>query len=84
MTILTALPVNMNDFKRLLVNVSPEHAVCVRGRHAVGKSEGVYQAAEEHLLADLTVRGPRDGQAGDRQLLDGERLDPGRGGATTA
>jgi hypothetical protein len=47
MTILTALPVNMNDFKRLLVNVSPEHAVCVRGRHAVGKSEGVYQAAEE-------------------------------------
>jgi len=45
--LLTALPVGMVDFKRLLVNISPEYTVCVRGRHAVGKSEGVYQAAQE-------------------------------------
>jgi len=42
---LTSLPVSMVDFKKLLINISPEYAVCVRGRHAVGKSEGVYQAA---------------------------------------
>lgn len=45
--VLTALPVSMGDFKRLVTSISPEYAVCVRGRHAVGKSEGVYQAATE-------------------------------------
>lgn len=42
-----AQPVNMKQFKSLLAIVSPEHSICVRGRHAVGKSEGVYQAATE-------------------------------------
>ena len=42
-----ALPVNMKNFKLLLTSISPEYSVCVRGRHAVGKSEGVYQAAQE-------------------------------------
>lgn len=42
-----ALHVNMKDFKALLKNLSPDTAVCVRGRHAIGKSEGVYQAATE-------------------------------------
>jgi hypothetical protein len=37
----------MKNFKSLVTNISPEHAVCVRGRHAIGKSEGVYQAATE-------------------------------------
>jgi hypothetical protein len=45
--ILTALPVNMSSFKALVTNISPEYSVCIRGRHAVGKSEGVYQAAQE-------------------------------------
>jgi hypothetical protein len=35
----------MASFKALLIATSPDLAVCVRGRHAVGKSEGVYQAA---------------------------------------
>jgi hypothetical protein len=38
-------PVDMPQFKQLLTLVSPEISICVRGRHAVGKSEGVYQAA---------------------------------------
>ena len=42
-----ALPVTMKSFKLLLKNVSPDTSICVRGRHAVGKSEGVYQAAAE-------------------------------------
>jgi len=42
-----AIPVTMKSFKLLLGSVSPDTAVCVRGRHAVGKSEGVYQAASE-------------------------------------
>jgi hypothetical protein len=45
--ITSALPVNMKTFKKLLASVSPDIAVCVRGRHAVGKSEGVYQAAAQ-------------------------------------
>lgn len=42
-----ALPVDMAGFKLLLKSVSPDTSVCVRGRHAVGKSEGVYQSAAE-------------------------------------
>lgn len=41
------ITVNMKQFKSLLKNVSPDTAICVRGRHAVGKSEGVYQSAAE-------------------------------------
>lgn len=41
----TAQPVDMKQFQLLLASVSPDVSVCVRGRHAVGKSEGVYQAA---------------------------------------
>lgn len=44
--------VGMNGFQLLLTKVSPEITVCVRGRHAVGKSEGVYQAAAQ-LRSDL-------------------------------
>ena len=43
----SALPVGMKNFKLLLKSVSPDTSVCVRGRHAVGKSEGVYQAAAQ-------------------------------------
>lgn len=39
--------IGMNDFKELLKSVSPNVTVCVRGRHAVGKSQGVYQAAAD-------------------------------------
>lgn len=44
--------VGMDGFQVLLSNVSPDITVCVRGRHAVGKSEGVYQAASK-LRSDL-------------------------------
>jgi hypothetical protein len=44
--------VGMDGFQMLLQSVSPNITVCVRGRHAVGKSEGVYQAASK-LRADL-------------------------------
>lgn len=40
-----SLPVGMQSFKDLISNISPKYSICVRGRHAVGKSEGVYQAA---------------------------------------
>ena len=43
--LLTAQSVDMPNFMRLLTAIDPEHTVCVRGRHAIGKSEGVYQAA---------------------------------------
>lgn len=39
--------VGMDSLKRVLTNVSPDITICVRGRHAVGKSEAVYQAASE-------------------------------------
>jgi len=35
----------MEGFMGLINNVSSDITVCLRGRHAVGKSEGVYQAA---------------------------------------
>ncbi len=42
-----ALPVTMKAFQQLAVAIGPDIALCVRGRHAVGKSEGVHQAAEK-------------------------------------
>jgi hypothetical protein len=45
MSIQEAQIVSMKQFQRLMTTVSPNVTVCVRGRHAVGKSEGVYQAA---------------------------------------
>ena len=44
--------VGMDGFKTLLTKVSPDITICVRGRHAVGKSEGVYQGASL-LKSDL-------------------------------
>lgn len=46
-TIAPAIQVGMKTFQRLLKTFSPNVSVCVRGRHAVGKSEGVYQSAEQ-------------------------------------
>lgn len=42
-----AHPVTMESFQSLGVKLSPEVTLCVRGRHAVGKSEGVYQIARK-------------------------------------
>ena len=42
-----AIPVNMASFMRLAVAIGPNIPLCVRGRHAIGKSEGVHQAAEQ-------------------------------------
>jgi hypothetical protein len=42
----TQLSVSMKQLKSLLQKVSPEIVVCIRGRHAVGKSEAVAQFAE--------------------------------------
>lgn len=42
-----ALPVTMKNFQKLGSSVSPDITICVRGRHAVGKSEGVYQIARK-------------------------------------
>lgn len=39
--------VSFKNYRDLLEKVSPETVVCVRGRHAIGKSEGVYQSAAE-------------------------------------
>jgi len=40
-----AVQVEMKSLQRLLTAFGPEISVCIRGRHAVGKSEGTYQAA---------------------------------------
>lgn len=45
-----ALPVGMNQLKGLLRAISPNVVVCIRGRHAVGKSEAVAQFAAEKGL----------------------------------
>jgi len=37
--------VGMDGLQTVLSSVSPDITICVRGRHAVGKSEAVYQAA---------------------------------------
>jgi hypothetical protein len=47
MTIASCIQVGMNDLQRLMVAFGPEVSVCIRGRHAVGKSEGTYQAAAQ-------------------------------------
>lgn len=41
-----AMPVTMGTFRDLISGVSPDNTICVRGRHAIGKSEGVYQGAK--------------------------------------
>lgn len=57
----SAVPVNIETFKAIMMNLSPDIAVCVRGRHAIGKSECVYQVADslglpvvERRLSQLT------------------------------
>lgn len=45
MSVSDAITVGFDGYQQLLTSVSPDTVVCVRGRHAVGKSEGVYQAA---------------------------------------
>jgi len=42
-----AIPVTMASFQKLGAHLSPDVTLCVRGRHAVGKSEGVYQIAKK-------------------------------------
>lgn len=39
------IQVNMESLQKLITSFGPEISVCIRGRHAVGKSEGTYQAA---------------------------------------
>jgi hypothetical protein len=40
-----AIQVSMKNLVELVSHLSPDIAVCIRGRHAVGKSEGVVQIA---------------------------------------
>lgn len=42
-----SLNVSMESLKELAKVVSTDVAICIRGRHAIGKSEGVYQVAAE-------------------------------------
>lgn len=50
------LGVTMSSLKNLLHSVSPEVVVCIRGRHAVGKSEAVSQFAAEKGLPIIMRR----------------------------
>lgn len=45
MTVSDCTTVGMTGYQQLLTVVTPDTVVCVRGRHAIGKSEGVYQAS---------------------------------------
>lgn len=40
-----SLPISMKNMQRLMSMLSPDRTMVVRGKHAVGKSEGVYQGA---------------------------------------
>lgn len=40
-----SLPISMKNMQRLMAMLSSDRTLCVRGKHAVGKSEGVYQGA---------------------------------------
>lgn len=44
-TMAMCVQVEMEVLQRLMASFGPEISVCIRGRHAVGKSEGTYQAA---------------------------------------
>ncbi len=44
-----ALPVSMKNFQKLVACVGPDITICVRGGHAKGKSEGVYQSAQQRF-----------------------------------
>jgi len=44
-----ALPVSMLNFQKLVAMVGPDITICVRGGHAKGKSEGVYQSAQKRF-----------------------------------
>lgn len=44
-TLAQVVQVGMETLQQLLVTFGPEIAVCIRGAHAVGKSEGTYQSA---------------------------------------
>jgi hypothetical protein len=45
MSVSDALVVGFDGYQELLTAMTADTVVCVRGRHAIGKSEGVYQAA---------------------------------------
>jgi hypothetical protein len=61
MTALNAQIVGMNSYQELVRTVSPAISICVRGPHAVGKSEGTYQAAEG--IFDEVYKDPKVCQA---------------------
>lgn len=44
-SLISVVQVGMTDLKNLICAFGPEISICIRGRHAVGKSEGCYQAA---------------------------------------
>jgi hypothetical protein len=61
--------VGMEDLLRLLVAFGPEISVCIRGRHAVGKSEGTYQSAA--LMRDDFYKDPENCKRYDWKYEDG-------------
>ncbi|MFA5557054.1 MAG: hypothetical protein WDA29_08155 [Flavobacteriaceae bacterium] len=69
-----ALPVSMRAFQSLGASISPNVALCVRGRHAVGKSEGVYQIAKrvfhDFYKSDEWLRIQQDAKEGRGRLPD--------------
>jgi hypothetical protein len=42
-----SLPVSMKNMQRMMALLSPERTLVVRGKHAMGKSEGIYQGAAQ-------------------------------------
>lgn len=52
MAIAAAIQISMKSLVELCTTLSPDVAVCIRGKHAVGKSEGVTQIAT-HLRSDF-------------------------------
>lgn len=61
-----SLPISMKNMQRMMALLSAERTLVVRGKHAVGKSEGIYQGAAQRR-ADF-YKSPENCQAMVRAL----------------
>lgn len=64
-----AIQVEMKTLMKLITSFDPEITVCIRGRHAVGKSEGTYQAAA--MIRDDFYKEPTNALHYDWKYEDG-------------
>ena len=59
-TTVPAIQIGAEDLKKLMIAFGPEISICVRGRHAVGKSEVTYQFAS--MVRDDFYKDPKNAE----------------------